>query len=134
MAQQTSGFKQDAWKILLSVCALMLTVGALYLLMALVLTEVHIGLKIVGALWLLTGHICLWQPLLAYRYGADRLYRCGMAALMVQTIITAMVIFEFVLPSLPEPLEKSAYILFCAAWMLSPALLPPTLARKPKAG
>lgn len=112
----------------------MLTVGTLELLFLMALFDSCNWFKILVALWLLTGHICLWQPLLAYRYGADKLHRCGMAALMVQTIITAMVIFEFVLPSLPEPLEKSAYILFCAAWMLSLALLPPTLARKPKAG
>lgn len=76
MAQQTNGFKQDAWKILLSVCALMLSVGTLELLFLMALFDSYNWFKILVALWLLTGHICLWQPLLAYRYGADRLYRC----------------------------------------------------------
>ena len=73
--QQTSGFKRDAWKILWSVCAL-----------------------------------------------------------MVQAAIATIGVFGLPLPFLPEPLAELPDILFYTAWMFSLALLPPTLARKPKAG
>jgi hypothetical protein len=45
-----------------------------------------------------------------------------------------MAVFGLTLPFLPEPLAELPDLLFYAAWMFSLALLPPTLARKPKAG
>ena len=101
----------------------MLSVGTLELLFLMALFDSYTWFKILAALWLLTGHICLWQPLLAYRYGADRLYRCGMAALMVQTTLATMAVFGLTLPFLPEPLAELPDLLFYAAWMFSLALL-----------